>query len=425
MSEKLDLRPTPRIAHYFRDVDLTSTSRPELIPADFPINCDSGDDQWSATFLLRIAVRLHHLWATYGKRNGERTIMGAQPAVCFSPFVLADLIAVRDGIPPENEAATWYALTFPTEVAQKGGILLLIEGADEHSGLADGAKLRLPDLFSDFGSINAGDSNCAVIDRAESSSGSSEWRWYYSGDYGRCVEEIGIDGLEDIGMEGMQKHPIPGLNLLQKELSGIGVVVPDMQVGRALQYDILSLIDRGLVSDKHFDHILVCDQLPASIDGLDEQERAAAFSRACLDFRSCMAVSALAADVSELDFSSRLMMLEASTSRKPVVEQGGCWLWFEDNTHPFVRALIKAGRVKPNQKGRYLASLVELDYGRDLCERQEMVTEFSEQLRERFGVRSSYFSVLNSQSPDDIPSFCGRWWGGGYFVTDVLAEEDE
>lgn len=105
MSKKLDLRMAPRIAHYFRDVNLTSNSRPELIPAQFPMNCESGDDQWSAGFLLRIAVRFQHLCATYGNRNGKRTIKGQQPAVCFSPFNLADLIAVRNGLPPQNEAA--------------------------------------------------------------------------------------------------------------------------------------------------------------------------------------------------------------------------------------------------------------------------------------------------------------------------------
>ena len=62
------------------------------------------------------------------------------------------------------------------------------------------------------------------------------------------------------------------------------------------------------------------------------------------------------ADVSSLDFSSRVLIFESSIPKKTVMEKGGCWLWFEDNTHRYVRALIKAGRIKANNQGRYLAS---------------------------------------------------------------------
>lgn len=394
MSKKLDLRMAPRIAHYFRDVDLTSNSRPELIPAQFPMNCESGDDQWSAGFLLRIAVRFQHLWATYGNRNGERTIEGQQPAVCFSPFNLADLIAVRNGLPPQNEAVTWFALTFPIAVAEKGGILPFIGEAAGRDGHGEDAGHKLHD----------------------SSISGSEWRWYYSGNYHRAMENIGMDGVEG--------NAIPGLKLCQKKWSGIGVVVPDKVTARVLQYDILSLIDRGLVSETHFDHILVCDQLPANLDRLAEREPSAVFSKACFDFKSCMAVTEPVIEMTQLSFSSRLSKLESSTRKKTVREQGGCWLWFQDNTDPYVRALIKAGRVKPNKAGRYLASLDELDPHRDLRERQQMATALAELLDERFGVRSCYYSVLNSQSPDGIPSYSGRWWESAYFITDG-PEDDE
>lgn len=395
MFKKLDVCTAPRIAHYFRDVDLTSNSRPELIPAQFPMNCESGDDQWSAGFLLRIAVRFQHLWATYGNRNGERTIKGEEPAVCFSPFNLADLIAVRNGLPAQSEAASCFALTFPVSVAEKGGILPFIDDAAGRGGHGEDAGHKLH----------------------ESSISGSEWRWYFSGNYRKAMENIWMDGVEG--------NAIPGLKLFQKKWSGIGVVVPDRVTARVLQYDILSLIDRGLVSETHFDHILVCDQLPANVDRLAEREPSAVFSKACFDFKSCMAVTAPVIEMTQLSFSSRLSKLESSTRKKPVREHGGCWLWFQDNTDPYVRALIKAGRVKPNKAGRYLASLDELDPHRDLRERQEMATALAELLDERFGVRSCYYSVLNSQSPDGIPSFSGKWWESAYFITDGPEDEDE
>ncbi|MCU1742001.1 MULTISPECIES: DUF4427 domain-containing protein [unclassified Pseudomonas] len=104
-------------------------------------------------------------------------------------------------------------------------------------------------------------------------------------------------------------------------------------------------------------------------------------------------------------------------------ERGCCWLWFEGNTHPYVRAL--AGQVKPNRKGCYLAPLNCLNCARDLRERENIVLALSNQLRERSGTRSSYFSVRNSFSPDDDPAYAGKNWGGGYFILPRPDEEDE
>jgi len=87
----------PRVAHFFRDVDLRSKSCPEFIPEDFHSYCQPDGYEWSAGFLLRVAVRMHHLWPTYGIRDGNRTIQDEHPAVCFANFSLTDLMAVRDG----------------------------------------------------------------------------------------------------------------------------------------------------------------------------------------------------------------------------------------------------------------------------------------------------------------------------------------
>lgn len=413
MPKKIDLRTTPRIAHYFRDVDLTGKSCPEFVPEGFPLNCQNDDDQWSAGFLLRVALRFRHLWATFGIRGGKRTIHGPQPAVCFTNFNLADLIAVRDGLRPKNEAATQYALTFPIKIAEKGGIWPFAHWPNGQANLQNGVASELEgrkDVQNKFRYVGAEEN------LSNQFNGGSEWRWHYPGNYGRCVDKIEMDGVED--------NTIPGLKLSQKKWSGIGVVVPNLAAARKVQYDILSLIDRGVVSETHFDHILVCDMLPASIDDLSEEDMRIAFSKACFDFKSCMAVSNLEASVSSLDFSSRVEMLESATLKKPWTEGGGCWLWFEDNTHRYVRALIKADRVKANNKGRYLASLGELDPHRDLRERQGITIELSKQLQERFGIRSSYFAVLDSQCPNDVPSYCGRLWGGGYYITAAPECED-
>ena len=86
---------------------------------------------------------------------------------------------------------------------------------------------------------------------------------------------------------------------------------------------------------------------------------------------------------------------------------------------------MKAGRVVVNQQGRYLATLDELGRGRDLRERQEMVKGLCKQLEQEHGVVCSYFSVLNSWQPDDLPCFCGRPWSGFFRITSEPDDDDE
>lgn len=410
--KKNDTFTVPRIAHYFRAVDLVGTSCPEFVPESFPSYCD--DEEWSGELLLRLAVRMHHLWPTYGVRDGIRTIQGEHPAVCFTAFSVSDLIAVRDGFTTQNGAVTQYAITFPLSTALKGGIQPVVQWSNGQASLLDGSSLEgmmRDDVDNQYRYIN--DQGTA----ASQPTMHPEWRWRYPRNYRRNIEKIEANGFEG--------NVIPGLKITQKKWSGLGIVVPDMATARRLQYDVLTLIDQGLVSEEQFDHILVCDQLPATLEGLDEEALHAAFSGACFDFKSCMAVPAFKAGLAVMDFSTHLIVLEGSTARAPEREHGGCWLWFEDNSHPYVRKLVRAGRVKPNNEGRYLASLDELDRKRDLRERQEIVLALSEQLREKYGVKSSYFSVKYSYSPDDDPAYAGRIWGGGYFITATPDEDDE
>lgn len=413
MLKKNEAGAVSRMAHYFRDVDLLSDSRPEFVPETFSSNCWYDGDQWPAHFLQRVAVRSSFIWATFGVRDRERTVHGSHPAVCCTSFHIADLIAAQGGTPSECGSATQYALTFPVEQAEQGGFKKVAHWSQGRAYLQDGTPLELNGHEVVENQFRFVSSQQNLLSQA---SQRSEWRWQYPHNYRRAIAKVEAEGLEST--------TIPGLMLTQKKWSGIGVIVPTMLEARRLQYDIFSLIDRKVVSDTHFDHILVCDKLPPSVDGFDTEQLQAAFSSACFDFKSALEVSDLMAHSAQLDFSSRVLILEGTTPRGPTKEIGGCWLCFQDNTHPYVRALIKAGRVRVNKLGRYLASLDELDLRRDLRERQQIAQQLAKELREKHGIASSYFSVLNSQRPDDLPFFCGRPWGGSYYITDAPDPDD-
>ncbi|MCK1791691.1 DUF4427 domain-containing protein [Pseudomonas violetae] len=408
-------RSFSRVAHYFRNVDLSSDSSPDFIPEGFWSGCCVEAPYWPALILLREAIRSHHIWATFGIRNGRETINGTQPAVCFSGFNVADLIAVRDGLSAADEHATQYAITFHTRSAELAGAEQVVRGGNlrafiqKESGL--GFVPEADVVSKEFRYIDV------QLDLFREQTSQPEWRWPYTGDYRRAVTKIEEEGYE--------ANPIPGLDFAQGRWGGIGVVVSTEADALRLQYDMLSLIDQGLVPQSHFDHLLICDRLPASLNGLSESKINKAARAACFDFRSCMSISDEAAAAALEDFTRQLSTLEISTSKRQIHELGGCWVSFQDNTHPYVRALLKTGRVVVNKKGRYLGNLNELDPRRDLRERQEMVKILCQQLKEEHGVACCYYSVRNSWRPDGSPFYCGKPWSGLHRITDEPDEEDE
>lgn len=371
MLDKLGSQNYSRVAHYFRDVDSSRKSCPKYMPESFAPSCYVEEPFWPSRFLLRVALRFHHIWATPGSEGGDAK--DAQPGVSFSAFNVADLVALTNGSEPADEHATQYAITFTLRAAESAGM-------------------------------------------ARVQSSQPEWRWPYTGNYRRAIAKIEADGFEG--------NTIPGLDLTQEHWAGVGIVVATRSDAIRLQYDILSLIDEGIVSVNHFDHLLVCEQLPRSCEGLTEPEIQEAVDAACFDFRACMNISHESAAAARKDFADRLCALELSTPRARVQEQGGCWVSFDDNTHPYVRALLKAGRVVVNQEGRYLGTLDEVNPRRDLGERQKIAEVLSQQLQEEHGVACGYYCVGKSWDPSGLPSYAGRPWSGMHRITDEPDDED-
>ncbi|WP_235183382.1 DUF4427 domain-containing protein, partial [Ralstonia solanacearum] len=236
-----------------------------------------------------------------------------------------------------------------------------------------------------------------------------EWRWPYSGSLASVEHE-----LEEYGLIS-DAADIPGFDFADPRLKGIGIIVKSAEDARKLKHDVLALIDRGVVHRNHFDHILVQDLLPDTSSLIGPDDVQAAINGALIDFSSYFNLPG--ADVKQIvsDFSGRVQRLEgrAPEMTSPPLERGGCWLWLHDNTHPYVRALVQAGRVTVNKEGRYVASLDELDSGRDLRERQQLTLELARELQVEFCIHSGYFLVLNSFDSDGIP-----------FYIDSLPEDD-
>lgn len=227
-----------------------------------------------------------------------------------------------------------------------------------------------------------------------------EWRWPCD------MSEKAIQELDEFGHIS-ESSDIPGLDISHAPLSGIGIIVKSDTDAKKLSHDVLTLVDRGDVGRKHFRYILVRDKLPKPSDLYSPAETNQAIIDATLDFDDYFKLPKEEEDVAVSDLSQRASAIEKSTPRAVRKEGGGCWLWFFDSTHPYVRALVQAGRVAVNKHGHYLAELPEFSMARDLREREEMTLSLAADIKAAYGLDGSYFSVLNKVGFNDIPFFVG------------------
>lgn len=399
-NERFDLSNS--LIHFFRAVDMESDSSPP-VPENLGFNNVVEDTKLSALFLLRCAVRNHRLWATWSVRGGERTIYGRRPAVCFTEMPLAAFLEAGTVREDAGQAMSPYALVFPKESMFRKGARPVIYGlSDPVAGMPpkNGGGPRIIDrkllpLNEQYRYVTYRPITPYKVDWTHE----REWRWPFTGDANKVARE-----LKKYGVISHTKD-IPAINFSEATLAGIGIIVKTKSEAKQLAYDVLTLIDQGLVRRHHFRYVLVRDMLPSPAELHEPSTVNAAISKALLDFDEYFDLRD--AEVEEIlnDFVSIARSVDATTRWVQLGEQGGCWLWFRDNTHTYVRALIQAGRVSVNRHGHYLASLPEFDEARDLAQREEMATELAAKLKDLYEIDSSYYIVRGSNDADAIPFF--------------------
>ena len=301
-----------------------------------------------------------------------------------------------------------YALTFPKAAMHALGAMPVIYGLSDKSlvlpkGTGGGSRIlpasQLP-IREQYRYITFSPSGSHKVDWSHE----REWRWPYTGDLSMLEKELSKYGLVSDAAD------IPSFDFADPRLKGIGIIVKTKRDAQKLKYDVLSLVDRGIVPLRHFDHMLILDLLPSSNNLYAPGAVDAAIQGAMLDFAPFFNLNQVDVDEIVSDFSSRVHALERAASHPPTEarEAGGCWLWFHDNTDLYVRALVQAGRVMVNAEGRYVASLGELNSARDLREREKLTVKLATELYDELKVPGGSFSVLNSASPDAVPFYIDK-----------------
>jgi hypothetical protein len=396
-NDRFDL--SDRLIHFFREVDLEG-DRPLPYVDGFGLNNIASGTVWPALFLLRCAVRSHRLWATWAVRSGSRGVFGRRPAICFSEMPLAVFLAasaVREG---RREAMSSYELTFPKAAMFEIGASPVIYGLTDRGiqipqnsegGPRVFGELVMP-LDEQYRYVTYSPVGRKRVDWLHE----REWRWPYVGDLSKYQAE-----LEEIGHVSDASN-MPSFDFSLASLKGISIIVKSKDDAGKLAHDVLPLVDQGRIWPGHFDHIVVTEELPPVAELVDPKQTRAAISSSVIDFRSFIRADKVGADAVDRRFSEIVASVEAAAGKSEGRLEGQCWLWFEDNTHPFVRGLVGAGRVKVNIHWQYLADLRELDRSRGRIERENSATKIAKIIKAREEMARRYLSVLDDDP--DSPS---------------------
>jgi hypothetical protein len=388
-----------RLIHFFRDIDTSSGSAPSM-PEHFAFNSFVEGEKYPALFLLRSAIRMHRLWATWSVRKNVRTIYGPRPAVCFSEMPLAAFLESSRKREAEDKKMSSYGLTFNKLLLHDRGATPVIYGlTNRHAQIPNGKdggprhiNEELLPLEEQYRYVAYAPTSNVRVDWTHE----REWRWPLVGNFEKIESE-----LEEYGVIS-DAHDIPGLDIASKKLVGIGVIVKTKKEAKYVTHDILTLIDRSKVGRYHFHHVLVTDLLPPTEELYDPVKVQEATGKATIEFDEHFDYSKTEENQAEMEFHAWVTAVEKKASPPRRGQQGGCWLWLLDNTHPFVRCLLQSGRITVNKEGRYLAHLNEFDDSRCVLQRQEMAQEVAVAVRKQHGISCDYFSVMGKYGVDDV-----------------------
>lgn len=379
---------SPYLIHFFRHLDLMK-SDVSVSPEDWGPHAIVEDDALTPLFLLRNAVRLRRLWATWSVRGGRRTVYGPNPAVCLTDMPIAAFIEAGQKRAAKGEAMSAFAIVLPKNHVHAAGARPAIYGLSVNVNLPrgdDGGSRIIP---------------AAILPEVE------QYRYVTLADYGK------IDWTHEREWRWPYRHELPdpqdippsyGKDLPGLDLTfpGMGVIVRTQKQAQKVLHDILVLND--VHSTNLYDFVLVADQISDLSALRDPEEVRQALTAAAIDLDPIISVTKKDRIIWIAKYEKAVA--DVSTKKLPKVGQevGGCWLWLTDAVHPLTRALMAEGLVHINQDGRYL---VDLPFSEDqsLGDREELTRRLAALLRSRHQQAATYHSVMGKFGRDDIPSY--------------------
>ncbi|RBO90913.1 DUF4427 domain-containing protein [Pseudochrobactrum asaccharolyticum] len=394
-NDRYDL--SDRLIHFFRPLDLETTNAP-VWPECTGYASVTETSLLRPQFLLRHAIRMGRLYATWSIRNNRRTVHGMRPAVCFTEMPIPAFIQAALTRAAVGEAISPYAIVFPKEAVFSAGARPVIYGLSS-SASASGGTNDTPRLFDKVALPLAEQYRYVAYNPTTGKldwSHEREWRW-----------PLDVEPLTDLdGVPPDHSDSIPGLELDSPSMAGLGVVVATAAEAKQIVYDVLTKVDRGAIGQRHYQFVLAHETITNWTGLRDRDQLNSEIQNNLIDLQTYF--SPTDADSASLvaQFDSIVSKVASKRESPKSGEPGGCWLWLLENTHPMVRALIAKGRITLNKDGKYLVP-INATYGHNLQQREQFAIDIGVELKKHNGMRATYFSVLGKFDPDEVPFYNG------------------
>lgn len=387
------------LIHFFRDVD-QSTPDGILFPEHARFNNVAESSMLDSLFLMRCALRHNKLFATWSFRNGRPTIYGKSPAVCFTDMPLAAFVQSSNERLARGENVGRYAFMMPKAAMFSLGARPVIYGLSQPAWeRKDAHPYRVFDndilpIGEQYRYVAYSIGDVKTIDWTHE----REWRWRYEGEESHF--EPGGDG--DL-VETLAE--IPGLSLGGSDIHGMGVLVQDQEDVEKVIYDILTLVDAGIIDQSMIRFVIPLCKVEQHGSIQDPGRVSDLMNEHSIDLSGYFSISEERVEEINNEVDSIIRMITRSGGHKPSDHfdaYGKSWVWIADNGSELVRALLAANRLIVSTEGRYLLDIAVLmplpgGFEEHYCE------EVAKGLATQFEVNASYFTVRDSLDCDGIP----------------------
>ncbi|EEM1294329.1 DUF4427 domain-containing protein [Salmonella enterica subsp. enterica serovar Infantis] len=390
------------LIHFFRDVDLETGSHIYL-----PEHCGFNNQHHAcfidAKYLLRLSLRSHKIFSSWSYRNGQRTVYGDSPVVCFTDMPIAAYLETGVRRLERKEKIGLYAIVLPKEQMFNYGARPVIYGLDQHNNarcsqgrngkrILDETALPLIEQYRYVTYVPG------KIDWTHE----REWRWPYRGDIKNFLNHIKEYGIPE------NIESTPGFDFKSSEINGAGIIVPFAEDILTVAHDILTLIDRGVIGRNTFKFIIAVESLQSWTQLSEPGALLSCINDNTFGFESFFDLSASKvknyAD-SINDYVSELYSKKDFLNDSYAMEFGNAWVWIHDNQSQVVRALLQAGMIEVNKEGRYLldVNLASVDW--PLRRKEAFASHVAGWLKHRFDIEAGRYSVWGKDDYDAIPSY--------------------
>src|SRR5579862_688571 len=404
-----------RLIHFFRSVDSSRLDSP-VMPEDWgPSSMENPDEPFSPFFLMRNAVRQGRLWATWSVRRRRRTIYGPDPAVCFTEMPIAAFVQAGSARAKRGEMMSQYGLVFPKATVFEQGarpVIYGLSGSTTVATAANGARMiagtELPPR-EQYRYVTYNPTGSKPIDWTHE----REWRWPL-----RHAPPVDPDEMPP------EIDDLHGLELDDDGLDGLGAVVKTARQANQIVYDILTKVDRDDIGETHYEFVLAIEAVQRVSDLRNRAALEASINAARIDLSSFFTIKKARAVNLTIAFVDVVRDVERTAPKLQVGEPGGCWLWITDNRHELTRALLRQGRARVTNAGKYIVDLNEFARSRGLHQRESMTETLAKRLEVQFGVHATYLSVLGNADPDQVPFYNGDELDDRFFYNHSDDPED-